>query len=70
MEIAGLIIGTIGLIIAYITFKNTYIKEPKADLTYLVDQFNFAERSTLELIFAIEVYGNEKNCYEIELMKA
>lgn len=69
MEIAGLIIGVVGLIIAYITFKNTYIKEPKEDLTYLIDQFNFAERSTLELISAIEVYASENNCYQIELMQ-
>ncbi len=69
MEITLFIIGIFGFIIAYLTYKKSFINEPKENASFIIQQHEFAERSTKELIVEIEEYAILNNVLDKHFMQ-
>jgi len=50
MEVTGLIIGIIGLVIAYLTYRTRISKKPREDGSFILCKYDFAQCTTRKLI--------------------
>ena len=62
MELIVFVITVFGFVIAYVTYKNTYIKEPKEDTEFLINQYDYAETATKKLIDELKTYSTLNSC--------
>ena len=62
MELITFIITILGFVIAVITFKNTF-KEPKENISFLIDKYDNAEKATKKLINELKVYTHTHSSY-------
>jgi len=69
METVIFIITILGFIIAYLTFKKDHIDEPKGKAYTLSTKYQFAERSTKELIEELEGYATVNNVMDEHFMQ-
>lgn len=63
MELTISIITILGFVIAFATYKNTYIKEPKEDIQFLIDRYDAADRATERLVNELKTYCASHNSY-------
>jgi hypothetical protein len=64
MEIITFLLGIFGFIIAYITYINTYKKEPEEDKQFVIALYDHADTATRRLIRAMEDYADRHQCYQ------
>jgi hypothetical protein len=69
MEPINLVIAFAGLVIAYLTYIKVFQNEPKEDMQYLLNQAQFARKSTKDLKAKLGLYAFENDCFAAELMQ-
>ncbi len=69
MEITIFIITILGFIIAYLTFKKDHIDKPNENANSLSKKYQFADRSTKELIKELEEYALDNNVMDEHFMQ-
>ncbi|RFZ91880.1 hypothetical protein D0C36_10545 [Mucilaginibacter conchicola] len=62
-----LTIGILGLIVAGLTYKKTFLEKPKAELEHLVLQFKMTQRKSIEVRTKLREYAEEHQAYSKEL---
>lgn len=69
MEIITFVLTVLGFGIAYFTYKKTYLDEPKEDKDYLIRKYDFADKTTLELIAELKEYMLSNHANEEHFMQ-
>lgn len=69
MEITIFIVTIIGFIIAYLTYKKEHVDAPNEKAKSLSQKYQFAERSTKELINELEEYISINNAMDEHFMQ-
>jgi hypothetical protein len=63
MELMIFIITILGFVIAFVTYKNTYVKEPKEDIQFLIHKYDTTDRVTKKLVNELKTYCALRNNY-------
>lgn len=69
MEITLFIIAILGFLITYLTYKKDHIDAPNEKAKSLSQNYQFAERSTRELIEELEKYVSTNNAMDEHFMQ-
>lgn len=60
-------IGVLGLLIAGLTYKKTYLDRPKEELEHFILQFKATQSTSKKVRKQLQLYAEENNAYEQEI---